>query len=420
MRSFALVGFGLLGVALQSCSSSGSTVESSGGSGGAATTGAGGGSNTSGAGGSGGVSRSSGGSGNSTSASGGVSSSSGGAVGKGGNAASSSGGRSAAGGSTGKAGAGTGGASDGGASGKASGCGNEVAVNETPFGCKFAWGANGNTGNRSSYLNFITTWVGYETNGGLNNACDGCGLARTLASGSAIATYYAYFIGYQANKLGGFGDCNTDKDGRNLCTDGAQWIKSNRAMVIDMYANYAKMTHQASPNKPVAWLLEGDFIQYTNSSQSSPLSMQEIGQLTSDIVCAIKSNEPNALVAVNHSSWIRNPQLTSYFNALPLSIVDFVWTTGMGNVAGGYLNNGDANNRMDGTYAYLHELTGKKLFVDTSFGASQQNDSWSNTPVATLNQRITDGVVAANVTEPPSDYQSRVQSLSPQLDSVCP
>lgn len=315
----------------------------------------------------------------------------------------------------------TGGASTGtGGSSQVSACGESLAVNPTPFGCELAWGANGNQGSRSSYLDFITSWVGYETNGGLGGACDGCRLAKTLASTNAMAVYYAYFIGYQARE-DGFGDCNTDGDGQTLCTRGAQWIRDNHDRLIDMYGNYSELTYQASPSKGVLWLLEGDFIQYTYDEQSNPLSMQELGALTEEIVCAIKTNAPNATVAVNHSSWIRDPTLSNYFNAMPLEIIDMVWTTGMGNVNGGYLNTGDANNREDGKYSYLFGLTGKHMLVDTSFGASQQDDSWTDASQDALNQRIADGVIAANVTDAPSDstYQSRLQSVAPGLSSVC-
>jgi hypothetical protein len=39
--------------------------------------------------------------------------------------------------------------------------------------------------------------------------------------------------------------------------------------------------------------------------------------------------------------------------------------------------------------------------------------------VANLNQRIADGVIVANVTSPPSDYQTRISTLEPQLSSTC-
>jgi hypothetical protein len=297
-------------------------------------------------------------------------------------------------------------------------CEGAGSVTPDPFGCELAWGANGNSSNRSSYLDFITTWVGYEPNGGLDGRCDGCNLVRALASTGATPTYYAYFIGFQASAAG-YGDCNTDSDGQNLCNRGAEWLRNNRDRVVAMYGNYARMTRDADPDARVVWLLDGDFIQYTYPEQSAPFSMQELGELTREIVCAIKSSQPEAIVALNHSSWVRNPTLTSYFEAMPLEVVDLIWTTGMGN-ADGYLNTGDAYGRIDGTYAYLRDLTGKKLLVDTSFGASQQSDSWTNIGAATLNQRISDGVIAVNVTAPPSDYQARITALAPSLVSTCP
>jgi len=129
---------------------------------------------------------------------------------------------------------------------------------------------------------------------------------------------------------------------------------------------------------------------------------------------------PNASVAINHSSWIRDPQRTQFFDAMPMSIVDAVYTTGLGNVAGGYINMGDSYMRADGTYASLHALTKKPIFVDTSFGVTAMADTWSTAPLSTLNARIADGVVAVNVNPMPSSYQTSIATLGPQLKTTCP
>jgi hypothetical protein len=295
-------------------------------------------------------------------------------------------------------------------------------VNENPLGCELAWGANGNGGTRTQYLDFITTWVGDEPNGGLNGSCGDCSLVRSVAGTNARVGYYAYFIGFQANLQGGFGDCNTDNDNQTLCTRGAQWVRDNRTSIIQMYANYARMTYEASPNQGVLWLLEGDFIQYTTETQQNPLSYAEAGQLTADIICAIKANEPNAAVAMNHSAWNSNEETDEFWRAMPLSIMDFVWTTGAGN-ANGFITSGTTASSYNGEtakYSYLHSLTGKRVLVDTSFGASQQADSWSDQNASTLNQRIADGIFAVNVTSPPPDstYSGRISALG-ALASTC-
>jgi len=292
----------------------------------------------------------------------------------------------------------------------------DLSAQDNPLGCKLAWGANGNRGNRAEYLDLITTWVGYEPDGGLNGGCDGCGLVR---SGVRTA-FYAYFIGYQASAAG-YGDCNTDFDGQNLCTHGARWLKENRDRVLEMYGNYARMSYEANPERAVLWLLEGDFVQYTYADQSDPLNLQELGALAADITCAIKSNAPNALVAINHSPWLANDLTDAFWHAMPLAITDMIWTTGVGNNAG-FLGANVTAKSYNGTtarYDYLHQLTGKRIFVDTSFGASQQADSWSNNDADTLNERIAEGVSAVNVTQPPSDYQARLEALVPQLQSTC-
>jgi hypothetical protein len=79
---------------------------------------------------------------------------------------------------------------------------------------------------------------------------------------------------------------------------------------------------------------------------------------------------------------------------MPLAISDMVWTTGVGDNAGFISagNNAKGYNGETARYDYLHELTGKRIFVDTSFGASQQADSWSRNSASTLNERIAEGV----------------------------
>jgi hypothetical protein len=98
------------------------------------------------------------------------------------------------------------------------------------------------------------------------------------------------------------------------------------------------------------------------------------------------------------------------------------WTSGAANIAGGFFTSGTTASSYNGktaTYAYLHSLTGKSIFVDTSFGASAMDDTWSNASASTLNARIADGVIAIDVTTAPSNYSSAVGSLKSSLSMVC-
>jgi hypothetical protein len=132
---------------------------------------------------------------------------------------------------------------------------------------------------------------------------------------------------------------------------------------------------------------------------------------------------PNAVVAINHSAWNADDVTNGFWGAMNNVYYDMVWTTGMGNANGFFDTNTNASsyNGRTATYAYLHRLTGKTIFVDTSFSASAQADSWSTATAADLGARISDGVVAANVTGSVSGtYASAIGALAPGLPAVCP
>lgn len=294
-------------------------------------------------------------------------------------------------------------------------CGGFAGINPYPFGHAFAWGGP-NTGNNASTLDFVSTWVGYEINGGLNGACDGCRQASALASKNAMLVYYAYFIGFQANLMGGFGDCNVDNDGHNLCTDGAQWIRENWDVIVQIYGEYAKRTYEVSPEKPVIWWLEGDFVQYSYPTQSHPLSMAELGQLARDITCAIKANEPNAVVAMNHSPWISNEQADAFWSAMPMDVIDLVWVQGAGDTET-FVNSGSTN-AATANFAWLFQKAGTPIMAETSYAAFNQPDRWSTTSAANINARIAQGVIAVLVNHPNADYQAHIERLNGKLNDV--
>jgi hypothetical protein len=333
----------------------------------------------------------------------------------------------------------------------------------SPLGCHFAWGEPLPTGSVSSYswLQFMTNWAGYEIAAdGSINAFQNGSFVQSLASTSIIPAYYSYLIGYygHANALP---DQNCCSCGKNCCvnctstqpnlTTGAAYLLlgdpsganapcgsttqfCSKNLVVQAYAYYATQTHAVWSTKPFVWLIEGDFIQYTDASQvasttstsgaSAGLTYAQLGQLASLIASAIKTNMPNAVVAFDDSPWINDAERTAYWQGIMQAGTQFdmVWTTGVGNNVP-YLNAGESSkssNGTTGTYTWLHQTTGKPILVDESAGASQQSDTWSNQSASTLNKLIADGVVAVNVSDPPSTYQSNITALASQLSSTCP
>jgi hypothetical protein len=297
-------------------------------------------------------------------------------------------------------------------------------LNLTPFGCKFAWGTNDAGGSLSAFagLQFMSKWVGYELDkSGTLPHCDGCSwLSEQVASTALVPVYYAYFIGYFGS-ANGFGDQDQHPDGPNLATDGAKLIRDHRDQIIDIYASYAKQTQKAWPDKPLVWLLEGDFVQYTYKEQKSPLSLPELGEFARDITCAIKGNMPNAVVAIDHSTWLSDDVTNGFWEGMNAADYDLVWTTGVANNDGFLEANADANtyNHATATYAYLSKKTGRKLLVDQGFGLSAMMDTWSTATEATLAARIADGVIAVNAGTAPANYVATVKSLTPKLPAVC-
>jgi hypothetical protein len=286
--------------------------------------------------------------------------------------------------------------------------------NQNPFGCNLAWGTNspGGSLNAYSYLQFMSFWIGSEarSDGTLNN-CSGCTWISNQVSkvGNIIPVFYAYIIGFYGH-ANGLPDGNQAPNGPNLTTGGANLIRNNRAKIISMYSSYATQVHAVWGTKPLVWLLEGDFVQYTTSTQTNPLSYGELAQLAEDITCAIKAAMPNAVVAINHSTWNANDVTRNFWLAMSGVNYDMAWTSGAGN-ANDFFTPGTTASSYNGvtaTYAYLHSITGRTILVDTSFGASATSDSWSDSGAANLNMRIADGVVAINVTTPTSNYASNI------------
>lgn len=298
-------------------------------------------------------------------------------------------------------------------------------LGEGPFGCDFAWGTNDPGGSLAGYdyLQFVSKWVGYEVmaDGSLPR-CDGCSwLTDQVAGTELVPVYYAYFIGFFGH-ANGLPDGNENPNGPNLTTGGAKLIREHRDAIVAMYAWYARETNKVWP-KPLLWLLEGDHVQYTRESQAEALSMAELAQLTAEITCAIKSNMPSATVAINHSTWNSDQVTRDFWGAMDTAKVgyDLVWTTGVAN-NDGFFEVGakpDSYNAATATYAAVSALTGRKILVDTSFGLSAMADTWTRASAATLNARIADGVIAANVATPPADYATSISTLAPQLDPTC-
>ena len=205
----------------------------------------------------------------------------------------------------------------------------------------------------------MSFWIGSEARSdGTLSGCSGCTWISNQVSkvSNIIPVFYAYIIGFYGH-ANGLPDGNQAPNGPNLTTGGANLIRNNRAKIISMYSSYAQQAHAVWGTKPLVWLLEGDFVQYTASTQTNPLSYGELAQLAEDITCAIKAAMPNAVVAINHSTWNANDVTQNFWAAMSGVNYDMAWTSGAGN-ANDFFTPGTTASSYNGTtatYAYLHK-----------------------------------------------------------------
>jgi hypothetical protein len=246
-----------------------------------------------------------------------------------------------------------------------------------------------------------------------------------VAAANLVPSIYGYVIGYYGH-ANGFPDANTVAAGApSLATGvGALLLGAANAgcpsgqfcdqnLVVKAYAYLAQQVAKAVPSKPVVWLLEGDYIQYTDTSQTQPLTYTQLGQLAGLITTAIKQNQPLAVVAIDHSTWNTDAATQGFWTAMDTYApnYDLVWTSGVGSNAD-FISTGTTSTSYNGktaTWAYLHNYTGRKILTDSS-------DTFSTLSAAALNALISHGLVGVNVNPP----QANVTTLAPQLSSTCP
>ena len=120
---------------------------------------------------------------------------------------------------------------------------------------------------------------------------------------------------------------------------------------------------------------------------------------------------------MNHSPWIANDIATSFWNAMPMDVIDLVWVQGPGN-QDAFVNAGTYNS-LTSNYKWLFQTTGRKIMAETSYANASQDDRWTSTTAANINARITNGVIGVLVNNPHTDYQTRIDALNPSLNSTC-
>lgn len=300
--------------------------------------------------------------------------------------------------------------------------------------CQFNFGAGWQAAHEDSSfyagLDYISVWLGDNDffNAFEERMFD---MTRTV---QATPMIYAYVIA-EFGKDHDLGDCDVNKGKPNLCTGGADLIRSYfQDSILYRYKQYASgfrehiefFFSQDPDTVQFIWLIEPDFYQYSESGSNQKALYDSVAQnnggipdsvmgvLFNQIVDTIKAYLPGSKIAIDISPWVADQ--AAWYSNFDLSRVDFASTSG-GRTLAGSEKIRSANKT---TWKEISSLLNKPILADAGYDAggygTGYNKAWGN--VENLNARIADGVLGVTQMDPDSLYHVRTLLARPQLSAI--
>lgn len=117
-------------------------------------------------------------------------------------------------------------------------------------------------------VHYLYQWIGWSGKP-FDDGWDGQ-LFRDVSPGGKFAGktpfVYAYIIAFTARADLNLKDCNVGSP--NLCEDGANYIRANRARILGQYKSWAEgIARNYKSGGKVIWMMEPDYIQYSDRTQ---------------------------------------------------------------------------------------------------------------------------------------------------------
>ncbi|MDX2023296.1 MAG: hypothetical protein SF187_23885 [Deltaproteobacteria bacterium] len=283
--------------------------------------------------------------------------------------------------------------------------------------CQFNFGAawQGTAFNYPAGPSYTTLWLGDKEN--WNEFWEGEFLRSHWPEQKLYGRtplFYSYIIAFTARRERGLKDCDTGSP--NLCEQGATFIRQNEAKILEQYRKFASNTARIwGKVNPVIWLMEPDYFQYTdNRQQGGPMTYEQLGALMTKIVNVIQGELPNAVLSMDISPWVQNPQ--AWFAALPMSKFSFINTSGGRTDA----DSDKVRNENNMRWRDVAQLTKLPIIADDGYGVGGgslgHDATWDN--VNNIKARLADGVIAITQGNPRSDWNTILSQLRPQLAAV--
>ncbi len=276
------------------------------------------------------------------------------------------------------------------------------------------------TSNPPAQVNYVTQWAGSAENYNLSGMMQACKPGGSLSRVTPVV--YSYIIAFTLRRDHNLQDCNVDTP--NLCQQGAYYMRTERTRIMGQVAKYAKGTAgDLGTVTPVVWLMEPDYYQYAQpgSQNGNPLSYAEAAAFMDEMLDTIQKYLPNALFSLDISPWTTDMGTTkSYYTAFTLSRFTFMNTSGGGANAAGAVGVARVSSGNKMTWKEIHDLTGKPILGDCGYGVAGASTgyvpAWDS--ASNLNNRIADGVVGICQNAPPSNWNTILTALKPQLNAL--
>jgi hypothetical protein len=233
-----------------------------------------------------------------------------------------------------------------------------------------------------------------------------------------VPAIVAYVAAFYAKRVGDLKDCNAPGPQQDLCVAGAQIVTRDLEKIVAVYESYAQGYAACyGTTRPIIFMMEPDFFQYTISNQSQPWTPKQAGETMGRFVAAIKKHLPNAVFSMDISPWVPpnngEDHGRQWFSNFDMSQFTFIHTSG-GGTSASTAKIRDSNNM---TWRGVSEAAGKPLLADTGYGvngASAGHDPAWDDPM-NVAARMQDGVVSVSQYNPKADWADTIKRLRAEL-----
>jgi len=284
--------------------------------------------------------------------------------------------------------------------------------------CRFHYGAGGGrTAEELKEIDYITTWAGWSEDFQLGGYFSDC------KKNNKTPVIMAYIVAFTIKRDLKVADCNMGTP--NLCQKGADYIRKNKERLLKQYAKYAKGAAASfGTQEPMIWLLEPDWIQYAEEGQEGgPISHEEMGQFTNQIIDTILAYTPNSLLSVDISPWKKMSFYTSWYGKMDMKKISFINTSGgSANADNVFIRESSADDYPK--WETVYKTWGKPLIADVGYGvggaATGYDLLWMKSE--NLSKRIPEGVLAVTQANPGPSFAADIQSIRSKLPTppTCP